>query len=144
MILQLSAGLRVLALLLTTADLSSARPHNSPRLEREALTTQDYVSYAVAGIDQLQTWYDATTGLWGNAWWNSANVITMLADFQEKFPSSVESITSRVFPTTLTKTPAFHGHTGFLNGFYDDELWWALAWIKVFDVTGETKYLDMA
>lgn len=155
--LQLSSGLRVLALLLATVNFSSALPHHPqpqrlakdgvalPTLNKRAtVTAQNYVAYAVAGIDQMQTWYDASTGLWSSAWWNSANAITMLADFQEYFPSYVDSITSQVFPTTLAQAPSFDGYTGFLDGFYDDELWWALAWIKVFDVTGETQYLDIA
>jgi predicted alpha-1,6-mannanase (GH76 family) len=33
---------------------------------------------------------------------------------------------------------------GFLNGFYDDEGWWALAWIKVYDVIGGKQHLDVA
>jgi uncharacterized protein YyaL (SSP411 family) len=56
----------------------------------------------------------------------------------------VDSITAQVFPTTLAKAPSSSGYTGFLDGFYDDELWWVLAWIKVFDVTGDTQYLDTA
>ncbi|KAK0619928.1 glycosyl hydrolase family 76-domain-containing protein [Immersiella caudata] len=36
------------------------------------------------------------------------------------------------------------GFAGFLNDFYDDEGWWALAWIRSWDVTHEPKYLDMA
>ncbi|PBP19823.1 glycosyl hydrolase [Diplocarpon rosae] len=33
---------------------------------------------------------------------------------------------------------------GFLNGYYDDEGWWALGWIQAFDVTGNQDYLDTA
>ena len=33
---------------------------------------------------------------------------------------------------------------GFLNEYYDDELWWAIAWITVYDVTKDAKYLDTA
>lgn len=33
---------------------------------------------------------------------------------------------------------------GFLNGFYDDEGWWALAWIKVYDLTKTPQYLKAA
>ena len=36
------------------------------------------------------------------------------------------------------------GNAGFLNHFYDDEGWWALAWIRSFDVFKERAYLDMA
>ncbi|KAJ5047691.1 uncharacterized protein L3040_003510 [Drepanopeziza brunnea f. sp. 'multigermtubi'] len=33
---------------------------------------------------------------------------------------------------------------GFLNGFYDDEGWWALGWIQAFDVTGNQDYINTA
>ena len=32
----------------------------------------------------------------------------------------------------------------FLNAYYDDEGWWALAWIRVFSVTGSPHYLSAA
>jgi hypothetical protein len=31
-----------------------------------------------------------------------------------------------------------------LDGFYDDDLWWALAWINAYDVTKEASYLTLA
>ena len=31
-----------------------------------------------------------------------------------------------------------------LDGFYDDDLWWALAWINAYDVTRNTQYLTLA
>lgn len=36
------------------------------------------------------------------------------------------------------------GSVGFLNDYYDDEGWWALAWIRAYDVTGTPAYLSMA
>jgi hypothetical protein len=127
---------------------TSPSPHWSQigrRLESRA-STQDYIAYSVAGINQLQTWYSAATGIYGGigTWWNSANVITMLANFQEYFPDHVAPTTNTVFPATLTQGPISTGNTGFLNAFYDDELWWAIAWIEVYDVTKDEKYLDMA
>lgn len=31
-----------------------------------------------------------------------------------------------------------------LDGYYDDDLWWALAWIQAYDVAKSPKYLDLA
>ncbi|CZR69347.1 related to endo-1,6-alpha-D-mannanase [Phialocephala subalpina] len=151
---------RTLAVLTASIAISNALPHpvaqpetspnpswhqlselSSTGLHSRATQTQ-YISYAVAGINQMMTWYSAANGLWSNAWWDSANAITMLADFQQYFPSYATGVTATVFPTTLAKAPSTFA--GFLNGFYDDELWWALAWIQVYDVTGQETYLDTA
>jgi predicted alpha-1,6-mannanase (GH76 family) len=35
-------------------------------------------------------------------------------------------------------------NTNFLDDFYDDDGWWALAWIKAYDVTNDKKYLSQA
>lgn len=39
---------------------------------------------------------------------------------------------------------AKRGFAGFLNYYYDDEGWWALAWIRAYDVTSDATYLSMA
>ncbi|POS75781.1 glycosyl hydrolase [Diaporthe helianthi] len=39
---------------------------------------------------------------------------------------------------------ASRGYNGFINNYYDDEGWWALAWVRVFDVTGNPEYLRVA
>lgn len=94
-------------------------------------------------VDALQLWYNPSTGLYrSTGWWNSANAITVLANYSrlartsEYFP---------IFANTLQMAQAGpDGAKGFLNKYYDDEGWWALAWIDVYDLTGDKRYLQTA
>ncbi|KAE8444542.1 hypothetical protein EG329_014466 [Mollisiaceae sp. DMI_Dod_QoI] len=112
--------------------------------------------------------YD-TTG-----WWNSANALTTLGDLaavDSKVKSQVTSVlansivAAQNYNLQQTKiiTPDYNIQTftgsnvpanveveaavnpkGFLNGYYDDEGWWALNWIQAYDLTGNQDYLTTA
>jgi predicted alpha-1,6-mannanase (GH76 family) len=94
----------------------------------------------LAGIDKLQSWYTQSTGLYQTTgWWNSANVLTMLADY-----SLVAHTTSYTTVFTNSFQQAQKTNSAFLNNYYDDEGWWALAWIAAYDLTHAQQYLEMA
>lgn len=58
-------------------------------------------SHAQSAIIALQQWYNATTGLWETTgWWNSANALTMLADFVTVDPS-LDVAAKHVFRNTF-------------------------------------------
>lgn len=40
--------------------------------------------------------------------------------------------------------PLMNGFAGFLNDYYDDEGWWALAWLKIYDLNKQRHYLQAA
>ena len=131
------------------------------------------VSRAQSAIIALQQWYNESTGLWETTgWWNSANALTMLADFVA-VDSSLDVIAEHVFQNTFSEAPKANletvkfmtpysvtaytgpqsppgiippqnGFPGFLNDFYDDEGWWALAWLKIYDLTNQPQYLHIA
>lgn len=105
---------------------------------KSAATPAVTVAQIRPAVDQLQSWYDTKTGLWKTTgWWNSANALTVLMDFSQI------THTSRYEPVAAN-TFAVHEHMGFINDYYDDEGWWALAWIDAYDQTGNQNYLHMA
>jgi Glycosyl hydrolase family 76 len=94
-------------------------------------------------------------------WWISANAITAIIDYMSV--TGDRSYLAPVVENTFTKAPAArrpvrsHGilaqpffpprhpfYTGFINSYYDDEGWWALAWIDAYDLTGDESYLTAA
>lgn len=107
---------------------------------------QTYYSTETAdSIGTLQGWYSTTTGLYTSTdgWWNSANSITTLSNYERV---AGDNEYSSVFPNTFTNAQlsANGGHTNFENMYYDDSGWWALAWIEAYDQTGNASYLSMA
>src|SRR5712692_2445717 len=97
-----------------------------------------YLEKAGLGVSKLQSWYDPKTGLWRTTnWWNAANATTVLANY------SVVSGSTDYLPV-LENTFRINSLHGFLNHYYDDEGWWALAWIDAYDLTWNPDYLRMA
>lgn len=107
-------------------------------------------------------------------WWNSANCLTAIGDLAAIDPTVRLEVTSVLanslvaaqntnLQVTKVMLPNFMVQTfydssvpagvraepasnplGFLNGFYDDEGWWALAWIQAYDITLNGDYLQTA
>jgi predicted alpha-1,6-mannanase (GH76 family) len=106
-------------------------------------TVAGQLERATNGINTLQGWFNQSTGLYETTgWWNSANAITVLVDYS-KVSGSMKY--KPVFENALTSAQSGErGSKGFLNNFYDDEGWWALAWIDAYDLTGDPQYLSIA
>ena len=110
---------------------------NAPSL---AAPADSYLQNSTNAVKTLQTWYTPSTGLYqSTGWWNSANAITTLADYARVSKSKqYTSVFANTFTAAQKTNPAF------LNNFYDDEGWWALAWIDAYDLTRNRKYLSMS
>ncbi len=101
-----------------------------------------YRKQATYGVQTLQQWYSQSSGLYASpsGWWNAANAITMLANYERI--AGDRTYESSVIANTFTK--AQNTANNFLNPYDDDEGWWALAWIDAYDLTGKQAYLTMA
>lgn len=103
-------------------------------------------------IHYLDNWYNEDTGLWETtSWWNAANILTAQInnarlthdpDFKKKIADIFDRTKEFEVPAT-EKKPAWICKN-YINDFYDDEGWWALAWLDAWEYTGEQRYLDMA
>ena len=101
---------------------------------------EPYRDWAAAAVAALQRWYRPRTGLWKTTgWWNGANALTAVIDYSQQ---TGERRYRYVIETTFGR--AGRAHPGFSNDYYDDDGWWALAWIAAYDLTGEARYLDLA
>lgn len=109
----------------------------------------DYRARAAAGIRALQRWYvprggllrfTRPAGLWTTTgWWNAANALTAVIRYTRHTGDPAHA---RIIATTFRA--ARRQHADFVNWFFDDSAWWALAWIAAYDLTGEDRYLAAA
>jgi predicted alpha-1,6-mannanase (GH76 family) len=98
------------------------------------------VAAAAAGVAALQRWYVPSTGLWRTTgWWNSANALTAVIGYTR---ATGDQSFAGVIETTFARAP--RRHADFVNDYYDDNLWWGLAWVAAGDLTGDGRYLDAA
>ena len=92
-------------------------------------------------VDALMRMYDQRSGVWPTTgWWNSANALTAIEDHMVL--SGDRRYLWMVQNTYDKKRFAADGE--FINLFVDDTGWWALAWIRAYDLTGRPEYLDTA
>jgi predicted alpha-1,6-mannanase (GH76 family) len=96
-----------------------------------------FMAEAASAAAGLQRWYEGTTYR-SAQWWQSANALETTIDY-------MQATGSRAYLSNLDRTyRAYHQGDRFLDSYYDDDGWWALAWIKAYDLTGDQRYLGQA
>ena len=80
----------------------------------------------------------SSNGLWDTTgWWNAANCVEAV---ENEIIANNDSTRLSVLQQTFNQNAGGN----FLNNYYDDEGWWANAWIRAYDLTGNDAYLSMA
>jgi predicted alpha-1,6-mannanase (GH76 family) len=105
----------------------------------QQLTRTDLVQQDQLAVKTLEDSFNFSTGLWGKqGWWHDANSLTALIDFSR-------ATDDKQYLPEINRTFTANIENRFLiNKYYDDEGWWALAWIDAYDVTGDKRYLAAA
>jgi predicted alpha-1,6-mannanase (GH76 family) len=102
-----------------------------------------YLDHAMNATDVLnERWYNRSSGLWQEFWWNSGAALATIGDVA-LLNTDFKATASAMFGDIVVAAKASN-HGTFLNTFFDDEGWWAMGWIKAYDVTHDTKYLAVA
>jgi predicted alpha-1,6-mannanase (GH76 family) len=79
-------------------------------------------------------------GLWKRAgWWNSANIFEALIDYSRLTGKNVHGLMDKIYNQNKS---GINGN--YLSNAFDDNAWWALAWIKAYDLTGKEKYISIS
>lgn len=80
--------------------------------------------------------------LWKKSgWWNSANIFESLIDYHRLAGKDFSKEMGKIYRRNLLGITEYH----FVNPTaFDDNEWWALAWLKAYDMTGNKKYLAVS
>lgn len=136
-------------------------PFKSVILPRADSSACDFTSHAEAAAQNLNSKFNQSSGIWNSLWWESANCLYSLADLAVVVPSTKDTYTetfknSFIYaqkqslsqnhkdPNLLSASNPVAIAGGFTNSYYDDSSWWGLAWLKAYDATGNSEYLEAA
>lgn len=111
----------LLTVCLALAALSAA-VRAAPLQPRVIRTQSTYMNYAISAANRLNSnWFDTTNGLWQSDWWNSANIVTTIADLTA-IDNQILPIVKEQFAFIFDKAQASNGGS-WHNDYYDDEGW---------------------
>ena len=131
-----------------------ARPcHAEPQCESAACRSADTVRSLLLTYQTLTSGNDEERGLFGHTLpWIEANAIEAVCDYAlqagglRALPTDVQTRVDAMLVKGFNTTDGNGEHYGMGNchtpfcGSFDDQAWWALAWAKAYELTGDTQY----
>ena len=136
--------LAALAATLLAVALAPAAAVASPRHHH------DRTADAGTAADVLMADYDPDPGWWPSRWWNSAVALHTIEDYELRTGDTrYRWVIDNTFQLNKGPFPAGERSSDPIDGDFisraiDDTEWWALAWIRAYDLTGDATYLNEA
>ncbi|KAK1826036.1 family 76 glycoside hydrolase [Podospora conica] len=123
-------------------------PVSEPHAERSGDGALNYTETSKSAINALNALYDDGQGRWSpaTAWWISGVALQGVLDYTVK-TGSYEYLEQACYIIDKQKgsLPWWPDGDGlFRADSTDDTAWWALALVRMFDITGDSWYLDTA
>jgi predicted alpha-1,6-mannanase (GH76 family) len=91
--------------------------------------------------EKLLSLQKKTTHLWKKSgWWNDANILESLIDYYRIKGKDFSSELNIIYTRNL-----YGVQTRYISpSSFDDNEWWALTWLKAYDMTGDKRYLAVS
>lgn len=97
---------------------------------------------AIAAADGLQSAFYTGNGMWNGAgYWDRAEALGVILDayqltHQQKWLTVIQQV--------YVANQQDHTPGDYISSYMDDEQWWALDWVRAWDLTGNISYLNSA
>ena len=108
---------------------------------------RNFTEYATLAFVELQSRYYNGAGWDDSMWWQSANTIEVISNLALSAPRAVlpqaSAIFEEVFKATSNDTigRCDKGVNLTFSGYFDDEAWWGLGWLRAYQSTQDPKFL---
>lgn len=110
-----------------------------------SLSMPEHIQRVVEATRVLNAeWYNCSTGLWDDVWMSSANTLTTIANLGSLNLTESKELNIAGYVRHSCDLLQQRGLKGHFVTSYQDEGYWALALIQVYDFLGEQSYLDAA
>lgn len=118
-----------------------AKKAQSYRRIMQEPVAETYLGRAGLILGELNGWFSPLLGRWRTTgWWNAAAILAAIIRFHGiSGDESCLDLLPLVHTRRWLRKPR-----KFTNRYYDDEGWWALAWMEAHSATGEGRYLETA